>query len=225
MVSADLGTWILATIIGGIVTILVTVIGVALQVMLLYGGDFMAMSRPDASFADTIRLQLQSNLIGLLPSGFSYMLFFGLSNMAVRKAQGHEITATDVFLPFRRFGPVYLTVLLCTILLYLGFIALILPFFYLVGALSLATLIAINQPVGPVEAIKKSVRILGSQAWMMLLLSIVGYILWFLGFMVCLVGALFTTPVFAALYGLHYHYFFPPATAPYVPTADVPSSY
>lgn len=226
MIQADLGVWVLATIITAIIAIIVSALGFGLQVVLLYGGNFeAALGNSNQTIVEALVLQLKSMTISLFPSVFTYLLFFGLSNMAVRKAQGLELAATDVLIPFRRLGPVYLTLLLCTIAWYLGWFALIVPGIYLSGALSLAPLIALNQNVGPIDAMKMSVRTLGSQAWMMFLVLLVGYIVWTVGALACLVGLLFTTPLYAAVIGLHYHYFFPPVASAYVPTPDVPSSY
>lgn len=225
MVQADLGVWVLATILGGIAGVFIYALLFGLQFMVVYGGNFDSMARPETSIGAMLLVQLESMLVTLPPAALLYMLFFGLANMAVRKAQGHTLAATDIFLPFKRFGSVYLTLLLSTILWYAGFFALIVPGIFLTGALSLAPLIAQNQGVGPIEAIRRSVQTLGGQAWMMFLVLLVGYMVWSVGFIACLVGALISTPIYAAVVGLHYHYFFPPEGTAYVPTADVLSSY
>ncbi|MGV3619055.1 MAG: hypothetical protein ACO1SV_27325 [Fimbriimonas sp.] len=218
MVTSELGTWVLAAMITGIIGVLIAIVNYVLQVFTIYGGNFMGSQAVDPG--QVLGQQIAAVGIGLLPSTISYMLFFGMANMAVLQARGMPITASDVFRPFTRFGPVFVATLLSILALYLGFIACIVPGIFLTGALSLASLIAMNQEVGGAEALRLSMRALGSQAWLMFVVILIGYILASLGALLCLVGMLFTIPLFAASLGLHYHYFFPPANAAYVPTAD-----
>jgi uncharacterized membrane protein len=226
MVTSELGTWVLATIFYGLLSVVLIAVSLALQIMIVHGGSFEAMiANGQAPMPEYLRTQLSSTLVSIVPSTLVSVLFFGLANMAVRKAEGYALSPGDIFIPFRKIGTVFLTLLLTTISMMLGVVACIVPFFYLMGALSLAPLIAMNQPVGPVEALKMSARALGAQAWILVLVYMLGSIFCMFGMIACGVGLLVTIPIFAAIYGLHYHYFFPPIPRPYVPTPDVPSSY
>jgi hypothetical protein len=176
---------------------------------LSFGSDPVAMG-----WAKYWEIQGVSMALSAIGSSITFVPAVGLSHMAVRRLRGETIKATDVFAPFKRFLPLVATGWLYYLAVVLGSVACIVPGLYLASALVFSGLIAYDQNVGPMEALQRSFKAMKSNAWMMILLMIVLYVL-----ATCLACVFFfTMPVLAVVIAMHYTYFFPtttPAASPY----------
>ncbi|AIE86773.1 hypothetical protein OP10G_3405 [Fimbriimonas ginsengisoli Gsoil 348] len=147
-----------------------------------------------------------------------YILSGGMMRMAVKQVYGEQISALDVFAGFKNFGSAFGACLLMLLAIYLSAIACLVPALFVSGALAFTPVIVIDQQVGGAEAVKRSFNALKPHAWLMFCLLFVAGIISGLGMCLCGVGVLFTYPIYTAVIGLHYTYFFPrnpqPAGAP-----------
>jgi|GEM_PF-6493022 len=91
---------------------------------------------------------------------------------------------------------------------------------FIMGSLSFAVVISVDQPVNPFEAIKRSFNALKPFIFLMVIFQIVMGLVMMLGGCACGIGLFATIPVASIALGMHYNYFFPTETvsAPaYVP--------
>ena len=221
LVRNDLATWIPSAMIMLIASIFIYGIAIVVQTFLFKGGDFFYQEK---DVPEMIAYQLKSMIISLPAGALVNMLWVGMMNMGARQASGAVISIGDLFHPFRRFGAVFVTSMLVQVATTIGVLLLIVPGIYLTGAFSLATLIALNQDVTPIEAMKRSAQTLGSGAWLMFVVFLLIFILVIAGGCLCGVGVLFAMPIAAAWLGLHYFYFFPPVAPAYAPIVENPSA-
>ena len=201
LVSEDLGIWVgSAALVLGLI-VLQTVI----SQLIMNGGTLLPRPRAfDWSAFAT------SEAVALTFAVFTNILQAGMMWMAVKKARGGELTFSDAFAGFRRFGTVLGSGILVGLLYIVGALCCLVPAFYILGALCLTPVVAIDQPVDSLEVIRRCYAAMKSNAWMMFLLVFVAGIVASLGFCACGVGALFSMPLYCATIGLHYFYNFPP---------------
>lgn len=205
LVRSDLASWIGATMLSGVVA--APFYFLAIWASLTYAPNAGVL--PTEDFGGFLTANLSQLAFNLPFSLMAYVLGAGMANMAVRQVYGEPISPTTVFLAFRRFPSLVGTNLLFMILMYAGFLLCIVPGLYLMGALAFAQLIAMNRNQGPVEAIRESYQTLKGHAWMMMLLLIISGIVSGIGAIACGVGLLVTIPIYHAVVGLHYTYFYP----------------
>jgi uncharacterized membrane protein len=203
MVTQDLATWICA----GLVLFALTS-GVSMVIsFVVQGSIIMSGSRGGPDLGLSILSSVLQVVIGIA----FWPLQVGISAMAVKVARGQAVQVGDVFGAYRRFWPVVGTMFLSMVASGIGLCLCIVPGIFLFGALSMAPLIAFDQEVDPIEALTRSYRTLGRDAWMMFLVMFVAGLLNIAGILVCCVGVLVTMPMYMATVGLSYHYLFPPA--------------
>lgn len=84
-----------------------------------------------------------------------------------------------------------------TIALILGFLALIVPGIILALAFSFAAALVVEKDMGPIQALKESMRLTKGHRWMLLRLSLLSLVVNILGLCALIVGVLVTAPVTA----------------------------
>jgi uncharacterized membrane protein len=215
MVRRDLGTWVATALVSMVIygVVYAVMVGAQMAVGLSTTGsiDATGSTNPGA-----LGLNLVINVMtSIVTNGFYFIVIAGMANMAVMQLRGQTIGVGDFFRPFQRFGSVLATGMLVSLATVLGYAACIVPGVYLTGALVFSTLIAYDQNVGPVEALRRSFDATRGHAWMLFLLVFLLGIVSGLGLCACGVGLLFTLPIYAVGLGMHYHYFFPPVATGY----------
>ncbi len=102
-----------------------------------------------------------------------------------------------------------LAVLIYDLAFYLGFALLIVPSFFVIGALAFVQLLVLDQNLSAWEAVVESYNTLRKHAWAMFALLVLTAVVVALGVCVCCVGVLFTAPIYAVTLGLAYNNFYP----------------
>lgn len=218
LMSKNLGLWVGASAVGAILILIamipyyVVAIGSTLAQL--------ANDRPTET-ATGLGAELFSVLLSFLGSMVSTVVMASLGKMALMALRGQTVVFSDLFLGFKRFIPIAMTGLAYSVLCTVGFLMCLVPGVFVVGALAFATLIAADQEVGPIDAIRMSYEALKKHAWMMFLLLLVLGVLMYVS-AICCVGMLFTLPLMSIVIAMHYNYFFPNLgtgqVAGYVPT-------
>lgn len=212
MMSRNLGLWVGCTAVVGLISMAAFVP----YYILVFAMSFnSAISGQEPSISEILVEQLISSVLGFIPSSIVLVGYTSLAHLALVELRGEEPTFSEFIGGYRRFIPVALCSILVSLGTSLGYVLLIVPGIFLTGAWAFATLIASEQNVGPIEAIRQSYRALRKDAWMMFLMYFVLSAVASLGFMCCGVGALFAVPICAITMAIHYRYYFFPVQSPF----------
>jgi len=157
---------------------------------------------------------LQGQLVSFLNTSIVMTIFAGMIHMGVKAGRGEQIVYRDLFVAVPKIWTVALVTILFYLCVGLGFVALIVPGIFLVGAFALSLPIVVEQNVGAVEAMKRSFEALRPHAWAMFGLLFVSFLASGLGYFACCIGILFSMPLVPIVMGMHYNYFFPSTQAP-----------
>lgn len=153
--------------------------------------------------------------LSVITQGLFWVLLVGMMDVFYRKQMGLATTFNDFFGGFRRFGPVFVTGMIQQLLAVVGILLLVIPGFYIYGALAFAPYMAYKQELAPVDAIRHSYETLkGGNAWMMFLLLFCAAICSALGACACGIGIIFTFPILYGTIAASYYNFFPPMQQP-----------
>jgi uncharacterized membrane protein len=221
LVKRDLGTWIAMALLAGIVATALSFFSQAVSDV-LFGSD-MVMMTPDGR-PDFSRMGL---LIGfsLVANSIAYPVYAGLYWAALKQIRGEQISVPDLFKGFAHFLPLLGYGILYNVLFTLGCMLCIFPGIYIMGAMTPGPLLIIDKGMGPFEAFSESIRVMGSQVWLLGLFAFVAvFAMVILGLLMCCVGVVVTMPVYVVAIALHYHYFWPRVQAYYQPSPEQPMS-
>lgn len=216
VVRADLGTWVAATIVAGVIYY-----ASVLPINLILGPKSQEMSGTDLpKVFGLVGLEM---VLGLIPYILYSFMHTGMIALGVRKLRGEYVNIGMIFEPFKDFGPMLGTIVLQWVILIAASLACIIPVFFFGPVLTLMTTVAFLQKVGPMEALNRTFDAC-KRYWLGLLgLLFITGILAGLGFCACLVGALITIPIYIVVLSIHYRAFFEsnwsstePARSPYV---------
>jgi hypothetical protein len=202
LVRQDLGTWAVAWL---------------LFVIIYYAAIFvitivMAVAFPETQSSPwSPEAALLQTLMSFVSMAVYYPMLGGIFWMCLKRLRGERYSLADVFEGFKYALPLVVVGFLTSLLTIVGLFLLIIPMFYVIGVTAFAPLIAIDQRVGGIEALRRSYHALRGEAWMMFALVFITGIIAGLGACACLVGILFTLPIYSFVIALHYHAFFPPA--------------
>lgn len=205
IVRRDIGTWGTA---GLVAVILSMLIAAPLQTI----GNIVATGSPVGREFQTMTLfswwiYISVNIIATMAS---QLVNVGLQHMALVRIRTGVTDLANMFTGFRNIFGIIGTQIFVTLLITSGTALLVIPGLYAYAVLILAPLIAADQNVDPVEAIKRSYRAIRGKALPMFFFIVVGGLVSGLGFFACCVGLIFTLPIFHIALALHYHAFFPP---------------
>lgn len=107
---------------------------------------------------------LTEMIIGMLASAMAYPFMAGLNMVGIRRAAGHPISFNEIFSHFGRLVPILITALLSTVLIYIGFMLLVIPGLYLGIAYMLAIPLVVERGLTPWQAMETSRKAI-SQHW------------------------------------------------------------
>jgi uncharacterized membrane protein len=119
----------------------------------------------------------------------------GLFWVALRRAAGHGVELSDLFVPFRHFVPLAIAAILSSLLTMIGIVLLIIPGVYLAVAYALSVPVLIDKSTSPWQALETS-RLVVTKCWwrMLLTLLLLGVIL-FVSVLFLLVPLIWTLPM------------------------------
>jgi hypothetical protein len=200
--QAEMGNWVLTMLVGGVI---VTMIGASssLGINYLVYGTIL----PNSSFADP-RYYL-TFVLGLIPGAINGIFSGSVMYMAVKQARGEPIGVQDLFSGFSCALPLMAVSIIQGLAIDAGIVCFLVPGIFLIGALAFSQILVIDQRLTAIDAIKLSFATLKRDAWMMFLLLFVSVLIVTLGFCMCLIGLLFTVPIYLLIVGLTYNTYFP----------------
>lgn len=133
---------------------------------------------------------LVSMLIGILSS--FVITVFSLGYAEKGNFSYHEFIKS---LTFPKFAYYFLGVLVSTIFIVLGFVALIVPGIMLAVRFSMLAFILVEKEVGPLEACRQSAKLTRGNRWKLLGFFVAAFFFNLLGLLCLVVGLLYTIPV------------------------------
>lgn len=95
-------------------------------------------------------------VIGIIAGAICYPLLAGLNMIGIRRAADQPASINEVFSYFSLFAPLFITGLAVSVLVYLGFLLLVLPGVYLGIAYALALPLVVERRLSPWQAMEAS---------------------------------------------------------------------
>lgn len=154
-------------------------------------------------------------VVGMVASALAYPFMAGLNMVGIRRAADQPISFNEVFAHFGRTLPILLTALLSTLLVYIGFLLLVIPGLYLAIAYMLAIPLVVERSLSPWQAMEASRKAI-TQHWfkvfgLFLLLALIGL----LSMIPLGIGLVWTLPMFVIAIGVLYRTIFGVLPAPH----------
>jgi len=212
VLQSDFGYWALASLIilavAGVTYVIAMFIAAALG---LGAGLAASASRTSATAAVSLPMMLVGYMLAMvLIIAVSYALFAGYLDVAVRRIGGQKTAINDLFVGFKKVGPLITAGLVIGLCSTIGMYLCVIPGLYLAAAWSLTPLLILRQNLAPFDAMKKSMSLINSSSpVMMVLLLFVASICAELGAIACGIGMLFTFAIYPLTIGFVYRGFFP----------------
>lgn len=203
LVRQDLGHWIAATVV-----LLAVTYGLSIPLTFLTQSLIPTRGSFDDMMTGLGKYYVIQMLVSIVPTALSYVLIVGMVSMGVRKARGEYINVGMIFEPFRRFGSLFLTTLLFTLVTYAALFVCCLPTFFFTPVLLLMPTVAYLQELGPIDALSVTFDACKAHWLGLLALTLVTLLLAFAGVIVCCVGVLISVPIALVTYSIHYRAFF-----------------
>ncbi len=139
---------------------------------------------------------------------FSYLFSAGILMIAVRRVAQEPFSWTMLFIGFKRFGSVLALYILMSIMLFIGFLLLILPGIYLTVGYMLALPLLFEKNLSPWQALERSRMAVHKRWWTVFFALIVLSILTALSAIPLGIGLIWTIPMFSILIAVLYYHFF-----------------
>ena len=215
LMREDLGTWVVAALIVGVLSL-----GISYPVNFLSNfllvGNIQGPAFGDVKFWPILTFQ------SLFSQGISMCFTAGMLAFCLKRLRGEPLSYSNLFIGFPRFLTYLGAGVLYSIITFVGALFCIIPGLYLVGALAFTPLIILDQKAGAIEALQISYATLSRSGFAMFALPFVCSLLMLLGLFACCVGILFTAPIYFIVIAMHYHAFFPPQGGPEVVPTTAP---
>ena len=221
MIKKNMAVYVVGTLIVMVITQIVQYPFSMITNKLLYG-NAMGNARFGQGFEINWGMAPVAIMISLIPFAISQVLTIGITLCALEEADTGKADLNTLFSGFRNFIPTAITCLLYQIACVLGFLACVVPVFYVAGAFAFAPLIAAKESLGPIEAMQKSYRMLKSNAWEYFGFMFVAGLVNFIGILACCVGLLWTVPILHIGLALHYREFRGPINQGFVAPTMTP---
>ncbi len=139
---------------------------------------------------------------------FSYLFTAGIIIIAIRRVGQETFSWRMLFLGFKRFGSVLLLYILMSIMLFIGFLLLILPGIYLTVGYMLALPLLFEKGLSPWQALERSRIAIHKRWWTVFFAMIAMSILTALSAIPFGIGLIWTIPMFSILIAVLYYHFF-----------------
>jgi uncharacterized membrane protein len=209
LIRQDLGTYVLAVFLTGLLGYL-SQLALQLPLQLLAIGP---RGNIDEILFNPAFWVLWLLLI-LVPNTIYFVLGAGFSSMCMRRLRGQPVSIANLFDGFKHFFSLGAAGILTVLLKGSGFLLFIVPGIFAVGVLAFVPMVMMDQRCGALEGIRISYTALRRDWFMMAVLACVCYILAMAGMCLCLVGVIFTAPIYYFTLAIHYHAYFPPQGGP-----------
>ena len=213
IVRQDLGTWLAATLI----MIVLTLVAVT-PILPFFVPSYLAATQNRATSGQFVTATISYFLLILVSNGVQSFFLTGLVGMGVRKLRGETIEVGMVFDPFRSFGRVLGTILLFSVILFAASLVCGLPVLYFGPVLLLMPTVSMLQTRGATDAFSTTFAACKAHWGGLLGLSIVMYLIVVVSVYICCVPVLATLPMAAVVLAIHYRAFFESST----PDGNVP---
>ncbi len=132
----------------------------------------------------------------------------GLFMLGIRRAADASIQPGSILGYFSKMLPLFFTTLLMSIMIFIGFLLLILPGIYLTIAYYMAVPLVVEKGLGPWEALETSRKVITKRWFTMLFFGIVMSIIVFISAIPLFIGLIWTIPLMAIGYGIIYRNMF-----------------
>ena len=203
LLQKQLGAWVGASALIGLIN--------AVLVGPLYGYYiYQSIQKPGAE------QPLVSGLFSGLVTFVGLMGMAGLQKMALKQLRGESLSPTSFTGAFAKFGSLAVMALVLGVVSALisalpGFIPLLLiiPETLFTTLFTLAILLILDQDCAPLDALRKSARVISQEYWLVLAFSLVLGMAGSLGAIACGVGMLFTLPIIPLGVTVLYRNFYP----------------
>lgn len=148
-----------------------------------------------------IFIQLGMNLI-ILP------MVMGLLMIGIRRSVDAPISATMVFKQFSKMIPLFITMLLMYIMVFIGFLLLVIPGIYLMVAYYMAMPLVVEKGMGPWQALETSRKAITHRWFSVFGLFIILMIIITISMIPLGIGLIWTMPMMLIAYGILYRNMF-----------------
>jgi len=152
--------------------------------------------------------QLLGETLGTVAGSILNMILMpiqvGVAILGIRRAVKADIKCTSIFNHFDKTIPLFLTALLMTLLILLGFALLIIPGIYLAFAYSSALPLVLEKGMSPWQALETSRKALTHRWFTVFFVYFVMIILMSISSIPLLIGLIWTIPMFAICAGIIY---------------------
>jgi len=193
---SEMGLWVAATLI-----VLVITFACAIP---FYAMAFITMMKPNPTFNDIMAFYAWSIPAAIMLYVGHAIGIAGMYNMAVKQIQGEEISLREFFNFRGMFIQHLIAGIVISLAILIGSIACYLPAFILGGLLMFTQPIIVHQRIGAFAALSQSWNLLKDQIWMATAFFFIVSLIASLGSLACLVGMLFTYPLYPLAVSLVY---------------------
>ena len=176
--------------------IVLLALGVSALINTLIGFD-----ASEASIISSIGMQLPSQVLYM---ALTTPAFTGLSLLGLRRAAEAPIRAGQILNYYSKIVPLVLTAVITTLLMVVGYLALILPGIYLSVAFLFAPLLVAEKGMNPLEAINTSRKAVSKKWFAMFGLGITIALINVLGAIPLGIGLIWTVPMSMIAMGIAY---------------------
>ncbi|MDX5373340.1 MAG: DUF975 family protein [Pseudomonadaceae bacterium] len=158
--------------------------------------------------ADPLGMAVGQLIISMLAAALTYPFLAGLNMVGIRRAADQPVSFNEMFSHFGRLAPLLVTAILMMLLVYVGFLLLIIPGIYLSVAYMLAIPLVVERGLSPWQALETSRKAI-SQHWFKVfgLFLLLGLILG-LSAIPLGIGLIWTIPLFVVALGVLYRIIF-----------------
>lgn len=175
--------------------------GALLLVSVVYFVMLMLVQVPSGILNGLIGSAAQGNALGtVLVAGLISVVYslavvtpasFGLLYAYLRAARGEKPDVNDIFAPFQRaWLSLIVATLVAGIAIMIGFLLLIIPGIFIAARLSFYPLIAIDERLGPMDALRASWERTRGHFWLIFLSWLLAGVITFVGLLLLLIGVI-----------------------------------
>ena len=223
IITSDLATFVVASVIVVAISIALNAILQPIQAEMMYGTPSLPRPLPGQLFPPDYWVRMWIALpLSMLSGSLQYCVNAGLIEIGIRKVEGTPTNVGDLFVPFRRFGQLFLAGLIVGVIVTVGTFLLCLPGLLALAVLAFTPIFVYRQNLNALDAIKMSYQTLQRDMWMMLAVLFLAGLASMVGVCACCIGIIFTMPIYSVTVALIYGGFFPPQ--PQWPSAPLPEA-
>ncbi len=178
-------------------------------IVLAAGGAFLLPGFGQESAADAdIVAEIANFAFQALIDAVSVLFTAGLLFMGIRKVAGEPINWKMVFTGFSNAGRILVAAILQSLMIFLGFLVLVLPGIYLAIGYSMTLPLIVDRKMSPWQAMETSRKAVHEVWWRVAGLYLTMVLFFFVSLVPFGLGLIWTWPMFIILAGVVYRYLF-----------------